>query len=128
MITAAEGTTPRRQAAPLCPALRPTTTRLLLRGYAPSGRYCSKKGSVGPSKCACGRGPPGHKVRGRRHAARGRQNRAPKGRSGLFRATLRRSIGQPAPVNWVPSLKLWGALLPLLFKLRLVRRAALHET
>lgn len=40
-ITAAEGTTPRRQAAPLCPALRPTSTRWLLRGYAPSGRYCS---------------------------------------------------------------------------------------
>lgn len=54
------------------PSGPPLPDFFFVRGYAPSGGYCSLKGSVGPSECACGRGPPGHKVRGRRRAARGR--------------------------------------------------------
>lgn len=127
-ISASDETTPRRRSGPALPRPAPhynapaAVARLRsLWSLLLTIRYSA------PFKCACGRGAPGHKVRGGRRGPRGRQNARAGRCPGLFRATLRRSIG-PAPGGSQPALwKVWPGLLPLSFKMRLVVRARSPE-
>lgn len=106
-----------RFAARFAPPGGPLLREMWLRGYAPSGRYSSPKGTARALGAACGppQFPRGAQAVRPRLPARPAVRIAPAwARSGLLRATLRRSIGPPAPVSGSPCAR-ERALLPLSF-------------